>query len=128
MSLGRSTLGMPTMPETVHQLIGRRIREERRRAGYETQTEFARLVDVDNSKLSRVEAGLRRADSVLLQRIADQLEIPIEALLRDPAPELALRRQGDADDEAMRDMIAWATALRADMRTVAAYVGRDREA
>jgi transcriptional regulator with XRE-family HTH domain len=112
------------MPETAHQLIGRRIREERVRAGFDNQAEFARELGIDNTKLSRIESGQRRADSVLLQQIADQLELPMEALLRDPTPELALARQGDAGDEAMQAMIDWATALRADMRTVAAYVGR----
>lgn len=116
------------MPETAHQFIGRRIREERLRAGCENQAEFARSLGVDNTKLSRVETGQRRADSVLLQQIAAQLEIPMETLLRDPLSELALGRQGDADDEAMQEMIAWATALRADMQTVAAYVGRHTEA
>lgn len=112
------------MPETAHQLIGRRIREERLRAGFDNQAEFARVLGIDNTKLSRIESGQRRTDSVLLQQIADQLDVPMEALLHDPTPELALARQGDAGDEAMQAMIHWATALRADMRTVAAYVGR----
>lgn len=112
------------MPETAHQLIGRRIREERIRAGFDNQAEFARVLDMDNTKLSRIESGQRRADSVLLQQIADRLDLPMETLLRDPTPELALARQGAAGEQAMQAMIDWATALRADMRTVAAYVGR----
>jgi transcriptional regulator with XRE-family HTH domain len=115
------------MLETAHQLIGRRVREERVRAGFDNQAEFARELGIDNTKLSRVESGQRRADSVLLQRIADQLGVPMEALLRDPTPELALARQGDADHQAMQAMIDWATALRSDLRTMAAYVGRRPE-
>ena len=113
-----------TIAEPARKLIGRRVREERLRAGYANQAAFAKSVGVDAPTLSRIETGKRSVDSVLLQRIADRLEVTMETLVRDPTPQLAFARQGDGDDQAMRGMIEWAAKLLEDMDTVARYVGR----
>lgn len=113
------------MAEPARELIGRRVREERERAGFTHLTQFAQSVDLDASVLSRIETGQRGIDSVVLQRIADRLEVPIDTLVRDPQPEFALARQGDAADEAMQPMIEWASKLLDDMEAMARYVGRE---
>jgi transcriptional regulator with XRE-family HTH domain len=112
------------MAESARELIGRRVREERERAGFAHQGRFARAVGIDAAALSRIETGKRGVDSVVLQRIADMLEVPMDTLVRDPEPQLTLARQGDADDEAMRPMIQWAASLLEDMEAMAKYVGR----
>ena len=112
------------MSEGARELIGRRIREERLKAGYANQGEFADGVGLHATVLSRIETGQRGVDSVVLQRIADRLELPVDVLVREPKEQLALARQGDADDEAMSEMIGWVDELLADMDTMARFVGR----
>ena len=73
-----------TMSETARELIGRRIKEERLRAGYENQAAFAKSIGIDAPTLSRIEHGKRGVDSVLLQEIADRFGVVMEALVRDP--------------------------------------------
>jgi transcriptional regulator with XRE-family HTH domain len=74
--------------------------------------------------LSRIETGQRGVSSVVLQRIADRLEVPMDVLVRDRQEQVVLARQGDAGDEAMSEMIGWADNLLADMETMARFVGR----
>ena len=112
------------MSETSRELIGRRVREERLRAGYENQAAFAKSISIDASTLSRIEHGKRGVDSVLLQEIADRLGVTMEALVRDPQQQVTLARRGDADDKVMAGMIRWTDDLLDDMETIARYVGR----
>ena len=112
------------MSESARELIGRRIREERVKAGYANQGEFADGVGLHATALSRIETGQRGVDTVVLQRIADRLEVPIDTLVREPKEQVVLARQGDGDDEAMGEMIGWADGLLADMDTMARFVGR----
>jgi transcriptional regulator with XRE-family HTH domain len=112
------------MAESARELIGRRVREERVRGGFTHQASFAASVGLDAPTLSRIETGKRGIDSVVLQRIADRLGIPLDSLVRDPDPQFALARNGDADDEAMQPMIEWASRLLEDMEVMARYVGR----
>jgi transcriptional regulator with XRE-family HTH domain len=111
------------MTDNYRVLLGRRIRETREAAGYRNQADFARLLNMDASQLSRIERGLRRIDSLLLRRIAEILEVPLEALFPDDQRGAALARRGDGEDEGMRKMIDWAFALRTDIDTVSDYVG-----
>lgn len=106
-------------------LIGRRIREERTAAGFTNQAAFAEDLGIDPAALSRIETGKRGIDSVLLQQIADRLELPIDRLVRDPQEELVLGRQGETDDEAMSEMVGWANGLLSDIETMAKFVGRE---
>jgi transcriptional regulator with XRE-family HTH domain len=107
--------------------LGQRIREERTRHGYRNAKDFARVLEIDPSQLSRLEHGLRRVDTVLLRRIADELEIPLESLM--PRGDVAAvaaaaaARRGDADGEQMQDMVTWALKLREDIDRVSNYVG-----
>lgn len=112
------------MSESARELIGRRIREERVKAGYANQGEFAGSVGIHAASLSRIETGQRGVDSVVLQRIADRLELPIDVLVREPKEQVVLARQGDGDDDAMGEMIGWTDELLADMDTMARFVGR----
>jgi transcriptional regulator with XRE-family HTH domain len=112
------------MSDSARELIGRRIREERVRAGYDNQAAFAESVGLNPTVLSRIENGKRGVSSLVLQRIADRLEQPMDALVREPQQAVVLARQGDADDEAMGAMIGWADSLLADMETMARFVGR----
>ena len=106
-------------------LIGRRIREERERAGYK-QAELARVVQIDASQLCRIEQGQRNVDSVLLREIADALEVSMDDFFDERKPELMLARRGDADDAAMQEMIAWAVQLRSDIELLSKYVDGPR--
>jgi transcriptional regulator with XRE-family HTH domain len=112
------------MSDIARELIGRRIREERLAAGFENQREFAVSVEVDPTVFSRIETGQRGVSSVVLQRIADRLQVPMDVLVRERRDQLVLARQGDADDAAMGEMIGWADNLLADMETMARFVGR----
>ncbi len=112
------------MAESARELIGRRVREERERAGFTHQARFAESVGIDAPTLSRIETGKRGIDSVVLQRIADRLDVSLDTLVRDQEPRLVLTRHGDADDEEMRPMIEWASRLLEDMEVMARYVGR----
>jgi transcriptional regulator with XRE-family HTH domain len=107
--------------------LGQRIREERTRHGYRNAKDFARALEIDPSQLSRMERGLRRVDTVLLRRIADQLSIPLESLMPrgdvDAAVAAAAARRGDAGGEQMQDMVSWALSLREDIDRVSSYVG-----
>lgn len=102
--------------------VGQCIRAQREAAGYRNQAEFARRVGISASELSRIERGLRRLDTVLLRRIADVLEVSMDAFFPDESRSLAFARRGDAEDEAMREMISWAVDLRADIDRVDDYL------
>jgi transcriptional regulator with XRE-family HTH domain len=110
------------MPE-FRELVGRRIREERERVGHTNQRQFAEMLGIDPSQLCRIELGQRNVDSVLLRRIADALEIPMDEFFEERRQQLALARQGDADDESTQDMIAWTLGLRRDIDLLFDYVG-----
>ncbi|MGH3091884.1 MAG: helix-turn-helix domain-containing protein [Gaiellaceae bacterium] len=111
------------MPSPFRELVGRRIREERESAGYMNQRRFAELVGLDPSQLCRIELGQRNVDSVLLRRIADALEVSMDDFFEERRQELALARQGDADDESTQEMIAWTLGLRRDIDLLFDYVG-----
>lgn len=119
-----STTVLGEMSETARELIGRRIREERVQAGYANQGHFAESVGLDPTVLSRIETGQRGVSSVVLQRIADRLEVQMDVFVRDRREAIVLARQGDADDETMGEMIGWADNLLADMETMARFLGR----
>lgn len=102
--------------------LGKRIREERVRAGYRNGRDFAAAVGLHPSQLSRLEHGLRRIDSILLRQIADKLNVTIEALMPRANALAAVARRGDANDEQMDEMTTWALSLRKDIDAVAKYL------
>jgi transcriptional regulator with XRE-family HTH domain len=120
----RTNVSVARMSDKARELIGRRVREERTRAGHTNQAAFAESIGIDPTVLSRIETGKRGVSSVLLQTIADRLEVPMDVLVRERQEQLVLARQGDADDAALREMVGWADALLTDMETIARFVGR----
>jgi transcriptional regulator with XRE-family HTH domain len=102
--------------------VGQRIRELRDAAGYRNHREFATLLDISPSELSRIERGLRNLDTVLLRRIAEKLDVSMDAFFPDDRRAMALKRQGDANDAAMADVVAWAVDLGADVDRVSHYI------
>lgn len=101
--------------------VGQRIRELREAAGYRNQREFAQLLGMSPSELSRVERGLRKLDTMVLRQIAECLKTPIDAFFPDERAGLALARKGDADDATIDEMVTWALDLRADLDQVSNY-------
>jgi transcriptional regulator with XRE-family HTH domain len=108
------------VPEThseVRELIGRRIRAERLRAGHLDPVAFAASLGIEPARLAQIEAGECEITSVFLQEVADRLELPLSLLVRE-------RREGV--DPAFPEMVGWSEALLADMQTMATFVGRER--
>ena len=65
--------------------IGDRIREARRRAGY-SQEELAEMARLNRVTVAKYEAGKVEPGAQALSRIADALEVTVDALLgREPA-------------------------------------------
>jgi transcriptional regulator with XRE-family HTH domain len=107
--------------------VGQRIRKLREDAGYSNQRDFAKLVGVGASDLSRIERGLRKLDTVLLRRIATQLNVSMDAFFPESRAAVALTRRGDADAASMERMVNWAENLRADLDRVSGYVAGSRD-
>jgi transcriptional regulator with XRE-family HTH domain len=103
--------------------VGHRVRALREAAGYRNQREFAKLLGVSASELSRIEHGLRRLDTMLLRRIAEKLDVAMETFFPDEPSSVALARRGDADAEALRKMVGWAQELQLDLERIGDYVG-----
>lgn len=103
------------------QLIGRRLREERRRAGFERGKDFADALGVSAPQLSRIEKGERNADSGMLRHAAALLEVPMETFFEEDRAELVLTRTGGAKGDGMQVMIDWALELRRDLDRVADF-------
>lgn len=70
--------------------IGTAIRAARERKG-RTQTELGRLAAVDQSTVSRIEAGLTTPGSDVLLRIARALGMPVSELIDPPRRRLKRR-------------------------------------
>lgn len=60
-------------------IVGAMIRDQRTRLRI-SQSQLARMIDVDHSMVSRIESGDRRPSIDLLYQIADALEIPMTDL------------------------------------------------
>src|SRR5687768_5912228 len=122
--VARPTLSRPanTMNNDFRIQLGRRIREERSKRGFENGNDFAGALGIDASQLSRLERGLRGIDSVLLRKIATVLEMPLDELFPQERAVGALARRGDSPDGRMEEMIDWALGLRSDLDLVERYV------
>ena len=64
---------------------GDAIRVIRERSGL-TQTAFAGMVGIDRSHLTHIEAGRRRPSPPMAARIADELCVPMTAILAPAEP------------------------------------------
>jgi transcriptional regulator with XRE-family HTH domain len=92
--------------------LGRRIAEERRRAGV-TQDELARALGLERTAVTRIEQGRQGVDSLQLSVIADTLGRP-PAVFFEPASEeplAVLLRAPDARRDDVRHQIAWLDAF-----------------
>jgi len=65
--------------ETIYRLVGKRIREERKRLKL-TQEELAEKADITANFLGHIERGTKRPTLNTLKKIADVLQIPMAAL------------------------------------------------
>lgn len=96
--------------------VGHRIREEREAAGM-TQDELAAEVGLSNrSQVHRLETGERRVDSMLLRRISDALDVPMDAFFDEERSEvLALARTGSGSAAGVSKSAKWGLELLADI-------------
>jgi transcriptional regulator with XRE-family HTH domain len=65
--------------ENIYKTVGKRAREERRRLKL-TQEELAEKADISANFLGHIERGTKRPTLNTLKKIADVLQIPMEAL------------------------------------------------
>jgi len=65
--------------ETIYSVVGRKIREERKRLKL-TQEELAEKADITANFLGHIERGTKRPTLDTLKKIADVLEIPMGVL------------------------------------------------
>ena len=74
---------------------GLAIKMIRKRTG-RTQEEIAEQVGIDQSYLSLIESETRAASERVINAIANALDVPVEALLRNSSPEpIATSRRAD---------------------------------
>jgi transcriptional regulator with XRE-family HTH domain len=108
--------------QELRSLVGRRIRAERKAAGYDRLEDFAGRIGMDSSNLSRLEQGKRGIDSVTLMHIADTLGVRMDALFdRDREGVVAFARTGSRGRD---EVVDWALGLLADMKFAEAAVAR----
>lgn len=105
-------------------IVGARIREERSKRDL-TQDTLAEAIGIDGPRLSRIERGERGIDTLVLRRVARFFGLPMDAFF-EPAStgDFVRARQGDADDAAMHDMLAYGRRLQRDARFVEAEFAR----
>jgi len=65
--------------ESIYTIVGKRIRQERRRLKL-TQEELAEKADISANFLGHIERGTKRPTLNTLKKIADVLQIPMGAL------------------------------------------------
>jgi transcriptional regulator with XRE-family HTH domain len=65
--------------ENIYRTVGKRVREERRRLKL-TQEELAEKADISANFLGHIERGTKKPTLNTLKKIADALQIPMEAL------------------------------------------------
>jgi DNA-binding XRE family transcriptional regulator len=74
---------MGTHPLTIHEKLGRAIRELRHERTGLSQEEFARVVGVHRTYMGSVERGEKNISLTNIQRIARALRIQISTLFRE---------------------------------------------
>jgi transcriptional regulator with XRE-family HTH domain len=103
--------------QTPEAVVGRRIREERERAGRNLEN-LATAIGISNSHLSRIERGQRGLDSLVLRRIADELGVAMERFFLPCSVECVHARQGSGEQRAMSRMINWGRQVQDDLAFV----------
>ena len=94
---------------SLKQVIGRRIREERETRGL-TGVALAGQLGITPDRLSRMETGQRGVDTLVLRRVANTFDLPMEAFF-EQSGEVVLARRGAGDGEAMGEILDWARRL-----------------
>lgn len=97
--------------------IGESIRREREVAGY-TQAALAERVGIDGTALSKIEAGKRGLDSLVLRRIARALNVPMDRFFTADHADEPLVLGRDVSGNGMDAMVAWARRMKADIAFV----------
>jgi transcriptional regulator with XRE-family HTH domain len=103
--------------------VGRRIREERERLGRRLE-EVAGAVGVSESYLSRIERGERGLDSLVLRRIATDLQVPMDRFFVPAGYECVHARSGEGSAAALKPMMDWGRKIQADLDFVLGEGGR----
>ena len=86
--------------------LGQNIAEARKRAGMK-QEDFARLIGLDRSAVSRIESGERKVDSIELATIAGVLGVTERSLLLVEEPATLYLRAPEAEDEEIKQQVEW---------------------
>jgi len=75
------------MPRNIYDIVGERIREERKKAGL-TIEKLAELAQISSSFLAYIETKGRKASLQTIQKLAQALRIPVSRLFETvPGPE-----------------------------------------
>ncbi|WP_166827693.1 helix-turn-helix domain-containing protein [Brevibacterium limosum] len=85
------------MKKVTSELLGRRIRDERKLRG-QTQEEVARKVSVDRTVLNKIENGTRRVSALELADIASAIEVRMASFFEEPLPAVVSHRSSQGLD------------------------------
>lgn len=102
------------MEEAAGVQVGRRIREERERLGKKLE-DVAGAIGVSESYLSRIERGERGLDSLVLRRIATELQVAMDRFFVPTSFESVRARSGEGSVEAMKPMMEWGRKIQDDL-------------
>ncbi len=94
--------------------VGRRIREERERLGKKLE-DVAGAIGVSGSYLSRIERGERGLDSLVLRKVATELQVSMDRFFAPASFESLHARAGDGSVAAMKPMIEWGRRIQDDL-------------
>jgi transcriptional regulator with XRE-family HTH domain len=99
--------------------IGERVRESRIAAGL-SQDDLARRVDLERTKIAKIEAGDRRVDALELARLSSVLRVPMSHFLHQRPQVLSRRAElvDDTDSDAARHSYQIEASLLAWLRDV----------
>jgi len=99
--------------------IGERVRESRLAAGL-SQDELGARIDLERTKIAKIESGDRRVDALELSRLASALGVPMGHLLHRPPQVLSRRTQlvDDTNSDVARQSYQIEAALLAWLRDV----------
>lgn len=102
--------------EEIAKVLGENIRSGREELGW-SQAQLGSKINLDASRVSRVESGERSVDTVVLRSIAELFGRPMESFFRSEATSssLVLARQGISQDADLLAMVEWAEALHLDV-------------
>lgn len=86
------------MVENIYEILGRRVREERKLAGL-TLERLGEKAGITGPFVAHIEAGRKRPTLETVRRIAAALELPISSLLEEPGS-----RKADKDRSCIEEI------------------------